>query len=457
MKITTIQKTILSDLYTPVGLFLKLRDHYSGIVMLESSDYSNKEGNFSYIAFEDLAQFEVNKGVQIHRLQGKNIQQSLQTDLVSAINDFITSFQIDGEISEHNGVFGYTAFDAIRYFEKKLYQTRDDDGYGIPDVYYIFYRYILVFDHFRNTLICLENVPECESESLEKVIDVLSREDHPAYSFECNEEPSSNLTNEEFLEIVSRCIHHCQMGDIFQVVPSRRFSYHYTGDDFQVYRRLRSINPSPYLFYFDYGDFRLFGSSPEAQVIVEKTKAEVHPIAGTIKRTMDESKDQKNIEKLLADPKENSEHIMLVDLARNDLSKSCLDVEVATFREIQKFSHVIHLVSKVVGKIKEDVTAYQVFADTFPQGTLSGAPKVKAIEIIQSLEPHQRGFYGGAIGKMGFDNTLNHAIIIRSFLSKRNKLHMQAGAGIVIDSIPQNEMLEVNNKLMALAQSIHTK
>lgn len=456
MKINTIQRTILSDLYTPVGLFLKLRDHYSGIVMLESSDYSNKEGNFSYIAFDDLAHFEVNHDVQRVSFLGKEIIQSPQTDLVASVNSFITHFHMEGERSEHNGIFGYTAFNAIRYFEKNLYQTHNE-GYGIPDVFYVFYRYILVFDHFRNNLICLENIPDGETESLQKVIDVLSREDHPAYSFNCSGEASSNLTDEDFLKMVSHCIHHCQIGNVFQVVPSRRFSYHFTGDDFQVYRRLRSINPSPYLFYFDYGDFRLFGSSPEAQVIVEKGMAEVHPIAGTIKRTMDEAKDQKNIEKLLADPKENAEHIMLVDLARNDLSKNCLDVAVATFREIQKFSHVIHLVSRVVGKIKDGISAYQVFADTFPQGTLSGAPKVKAIEIIQSLEPHQRGFYGGAIGKMGFDNTLNHAIIIRSFLSKGNQLHMQAGAGIVIDSVPPNEMLEVNNKLKALAQSILIK
>ncbi|HMS99395.1 MAG TPA: anthranilate synthase component I family protein [Saprospiraceae bacterium] len=456
MKIKTIQRTILSDLYTPVGLFLKLRDHYSSIIMLESSDYSNKEGNYSYLAFEDLAFFEVKDGSQRLSFYGKEEKLSAETDLVASVNGFISSFQMEGENSEHNGVFGYTAFNAIRYFEKNLYQTRNE-GYGIPDVYYVFYRYILVFDHFRNTLICLENIPEGGPESLQKVIDVLSREDHPAYSFECNGEASSNLTDEDFLNMVDRCIQHCQLGDVFQVVPSRRFSYNYSGDDFQVYRRLRSINPSPYLFYFDFGDFRLFGSSPEAQVIVEKGMAEVHPIAGTIKRTMDEAKDQKNINKLLADPKENAEHIMLVDLARNDLSKSCLDVTVASFREIQKFSHVIHLVSRVVGKIKEGISAYQVFADTFPQGTLSGAPKVKAIDIIQSMEPHQRGFYGGAIGKMGFDHSLNHAIIIRSFLSKGNQLHMQAGAGIVIDSVPQNEMLEVNNKLKALAQSILIK
>lgn len=424
--------------------------------MLESSDYSSKEGNFSYIAFEDLAQFDVSNGIQKVSFLGSSQIQSPLTDLVSDMNGFIAGIQMEGERSVHNGIFGFTAFNAIRYFEKTLYQT-GNDNYGIPDVYYVFYRYILVFDHFRNSLICLENVPEGQSESLQKVIDVLSREDHPAYSFYCNGEASSNLTDEDFLGMVRRCIHHCQVGDVFQVVPSRRFTYPFSGDDFQVYRRLRSINPSPYLFYFDFGDFRLFGSSPEAQVIVEKEMAEVHPIAGTIKRTMDENEDQKNIEKLLADPKENAEHIMLVDLARNDLSKSCLGVGVASFREIQKFSHVIHLVSRVVGKIKEGISAYQVFADTFPQGTLSGAPKVKAIEIIQSMEPHQRGFYGGAIGKIGFDNTLNHAIIIRSFLSQGNQLHMQAGAGIVIDSIPQNEMLEVNNKLKALAQSIHLK
>ena len=238
------------------------------------------------------------------------------------------------------------------------------------------------------------------------------------------------------------------------MVLSRRFSQDFKGDEFNVYRALRSINPSPYLFYYDYSTYRIFGSSPEAQMVVHEGIAEIHPIAGTFRRTGDDIKDQELAIKLLEDPKENAEHIMLVDLARNDLSKNCHEVKVTNYKEVQFFSHVIHLVSKVTGAINAGVSGYQIFADTFPAGTLSGAPKYRALQLIDEYEPTTRSFYGGGLGMIKLNGDLNHAIIIRSFLSKNNKLYYQAGAGIVIDSNPESELQEVHNKLAALKKAL---
>jgi anthranilate synthase component 1 len=265
---------------------------------------------------------------------------------------------------------------------------------------------------------------------------------------------SSNLTDEQFIEFVKKGKDHCYRGDVFQLVLSRRFSQGFKGDEFNVYRTLRSINPSPYLFFFDYGYFRIFGSSPEAQLIVQDSKAEIHPIAGTFRRTGDDEKDAKAAEALAKDPKENSEHVMLVDLARNDLSRNGSKVEVEKNREVQFYSHVIHLVSKVTCKMKKSAKTFRVVADTFPAGTLSGAPKHKALQLIDRYETTKRNFYGGAIGYMDFHGNFNHAIIIRSFLSKNHELHYQAGAGIVADSVPENELQEVYNKLGALDKAL---
>ena len=249
-------------------------------------------------------------------------------------------------------------------------------------------------------------------------------------------------------------IKHCKRGDVFQVVLSREFQRKFKGDEFNVYRALRAVNPSPYLFYFDYGDFKLFGSSPEAQIVVKDDQAGIFPIAGTYPRTGDDQKDAQMAEELRSDPKENSEHIMLVDLARNDLSRNARNVKVDTFSEIQYYSHVIHMVSKVTGTIGTGKSTFQIVADTFPAGTLSGAPKYRAMELIDKYENKSRGFYGGAIGFMGFNGDFNHAIIIRSILSKNNMLTYRAGAGVVSDSNEEKELQEVNNKLGALNEAI---
>ena len=282
----------------------------------------------------------------------------------------------------------------------------------------------------------------------------ISAQTHATFNFNCIDKPKSNLTDDDYKKMVNQAKAHCQRGDVFQLVLSRRFQQKFNGDEFNVYRALRSVNPSPYLFYFDYGDFKIFGSSPEAQLVVQNNKAEIHPIAGTFKRTGNDQKDADSALKLSKDPKENAEHVMLVDLARNDLSRNGSNVKVETYKEIQYFSHVIHLVSKVTAQLKANSSSLQVAADTFPAGTLSGAPKPKALELIEKYENLNRNTYGGAIGVIDFKGNYNHAIIIRSFLSKNHELFYQAGAGIVADSTPENELQEVFNKLGALNKAL---
>ncbi|HAK10691.1 MAG TPA: anthranilate synthase component I, partial [Chitinophagaceae bacterium] len=283
---------------------------------------------------------------------------------------------------------------------------------------------------------------------------LIRSKDVPVYPFQTKAGESSNLTDAEYIAMVEAGIRHCHRGDVFQIVLSRRFQQGFIGDEFNVYRALRSVNPSPYLFFFDYGDYKLMGSSPESQLIIRDGKATVHPIAGTFKRTGDDAVDQQAAARLLEDAKENAEHVMLVDLARNDLSHFCQDVTVTHYKEVQYYSHVIHLVSEVTGVLKPDANAFQVLATTFPAGTLSGAPKFRAMQLIDELEPTKRSYYGGALGFMGFDGTCNHAILIRTFLSKDNTLFYQAGAGVVAASQPQSELQEVNNKLNALKTAI---
>jgi anthranilate synthase component I len=453
MFINVKSKTILSDLYTPVSLYLKLRDSYSIVHLLESSEYASKEGSYSFLAFDELSSIEIkDNSVLKQTINLPSTQYALSSDVVSTMEEYIHSFDIiyeNEQDKQFNSLLGFTTFEANKYFEQGIYSSKPSE-YNIPDIKYSLFRFIIIFDHFKHTLQIVENIPQQEESKLEDVLHQIDKQDIVHYDFKCDGVETANLSDEEYAHIVGICKQHCQRGDVFQIVPSRRYSYNFKGDEFNVYRRLRSINPSPYLFYFDYGAYRIFGSSPEAQIIIREGVAEVHPIAGTIRRTQDVLKDKANTEQLINDPKENAEHIMLVDLARNDLSRNTELVHVASYRDVQYFSHVIHLVSKVKGTLKNGVSAFQVFADTFPQGTLSGAPKIKALEIIENVEPTHRGHYGGAIGMLGFDNTMNQAIIIRSILSINNTLYLQAGGGVVIDSQEEFELKEVKNKLGAL-------
>ncbi|MBK9566654.1 MAG: anthranilate synthase component I family protein [Saprospiraceae bacterium] len=456
LRVKTVSMKLLSDLTTPVSIFLKLREHFPEILLLESSDYSSKEDSQSFICFDPILtlQFENGNFIFTNKLTGET-ENSYSQNSVEAITRFLSEIECNNDqITERfNGVFGYTGFDMVQEFEGVQFDS-SKPNYGIPGLRYDFFRNIIVFDHFYGELFLIENVIDGQEEQLSKVLSIISRQDHQTYPFFLSGVEQKNMEDDDFLNIVKKAKSNCQRGDVFQMVLSRRFSQDFKGDEFNVYRVLRSINPSPYLFYYDYSTFRIFGSSPEAQMVVHEGLAEIHPIAGTFRRTGDDIKDQELAIKLLEDPKENAEHIMLVDLARNDLSKNCHNVKVSNYKEVQFFSHVIHLVSKVRGAINKEVSGYQIFADTFPAGTLSGAPKYRALQLIDEYEPTTRSYYGGGLGLIKLNGDMNHAIIIRSFLSKNNTLHYQSGAGIVIDSIPESELQEVHNKLAALKKAL---
>lgn len=451
---------MLADIITPVSIYLKLRDKFPNSILLESSDYHGNEDIYSYICCQPVAGIKVEKNVlSTYFPDGKTaeIPISKETNVPHEIRNFATSF--DGPKLDlpflTGGMFGYSTYDAVRYFEEIEIDTYNTDRRRIPDVQYHVYQFIIVFNHFNNEVCIIENtIGESNVANLELIENLIFRKDFPSYNFGLVDKEESNFTDEEFLKILQNGKDHCYRGDVFQVVLSRRFLRQYTGDDFNVYRSLRSINPSPYLFYFDYGSFRILGSSPEAQIVVKKGKAIIYPIAGTLKRSGNDIQDYDLAKQLLDDPKENAEHIMLVDLARNDLSRHCHHVQVETLKEVQYYSHVIHLVSKVSGVLENQENFMDIVADTFPAGTLSGAPKYKAMEIINQQENGNRGYYGGCIGYIGFNNEFNSAIMIRSILSKDNVLYYQAGAGVVALSKIENELQEVNNKLAALKKAI---
>jgi anthranilate synthase component 1 len=454
MKIETVTKKFLSDTVTPVGLYLKLRDKFHNSFLLESSDYHGNENNFSFICLDPIASFVVQNETISIKKEGSETTQEItnRKDVISELQKFIAQFKIQNTSSVSNGIFGYTAYDAVKYFE-----TLDLDASKkkntIPEMNYSLFRFIIQIDHFKNELTILENKTEETDSQIQKIADLVQSNNHPRYHFKLEGEENSNLTDAEFKNFVKQGKEHCQKGDVFQLVLSRQFSQKFKGDEFNVYRALRSINPSPYLFYFDFGSYKLFGSSPEAQLKVANGKTSINPIAGTFKRTGNDAEDQLLAQKLAKDPKENAEHTMLVDLARNDLSRHGKNVKVKTYKEVQFYSHVIHLVSEVEADIAEG-EGLQMFADTFPAGTLSGAPKFKAMQLIDNYENQNRGFYGGAIGLFGFDGSVNHAITIRSFLSKNNTLYSQAGAGIVVSSDEENELQEVKHKLGALKKAL---
>ncbi len=450
---------ILADTVTPVSIFLRLRTLFPKSVLLESSDYHSKENAYSFIAFDPIASFKVNHGeatICLPKRKKEKFQLTSERRLHDELDSFFKKFNVDSQEIEipANGLFGYLNFDAIPHFENIHFSSKKGEGYQIPEVKYCFYKYVVAIDHHTNTLHIVENLQNGDDSKIEYIHHLISNPSFTIEKFSPNGNEQSNITDQEYMQMVTKGKEHCYRGDVFQIVLSRQFSQEFNGDDFNVYRALRSINPSPYLFYFDYGDYRIFGSSPEAELQIKNNKAYIHPIAGTFKRTGNDEQDRILAEKLSKDPKENAEHVMLVDLARNDLSRNADNVTVETYREVQFYSHVIHLVSQVSGEITDKTNLIKVLGETFPAGTLSGAPKYKAMELIDKYENQNRGYYGGCIGYLGFDHTVNHAIMIRSFLSKNKKLYYQAGAGIVADSKEENELQEVNNKLAALKKAI---
>ncbi len=450
MKYNTVYRKIIGDINTLVGMYLKLRDRYSQVQLLETSSYATKEDSLSFIAFDVQASLQVEKGIL--SVDGN---QKADFDIATEIASFMDSIELnaDDDMMQHLAILGYSGYDAVQQYETITFDP-NKEAEGIPELRYDFYRYLIVMDHFHEEIYIIDNVPEGEEDRLDEVVNIINHRDVQTYAFSAEGPERSNMTDQDYMDMVTKGKEHCKRGDVFQIVLARKFHQDFKGDEFNVYRALRSINPSPYLFYFDYGTFKILGSSPEAQLIVKDQIAEIHPIAGTFRRTGDPKEDERQAELLSADPKETSEHVMLVDLARNDLSKNTDTVSVDVYKEIQYFSHVIHLVSKVTGRLKKGSTAFEVFADTFPAGTLSGAPKFKAMSLINAYEKDSRSFYGGGIGLIFFNGNLNHAIIIRSFLSKGGTLTRQAGAGIVIGSREEGELQEVNHKLAALKKAI---
>ncbi len=477
---TTKTRKILADLYTPVGVYMRLRDIYPQSALMESSDYHGSENSRSFIGVHPMASIAVGHGIVTATYPDGTIQkqelpafgegkgEACKLAISKAINDFVQSFHVEGEGKDFCGLYGFTTFNAVRYFENIPVKDTTMEKNDAPDIYYIMYKDIIVFDHFNNTmeLITLveseevrvkseeSNCSEGEKE-LNDLMKAVNKANVKPYDFHPVGETTSTLTDEEHKANVRRCIQHCLRGDVFQIVVSRRFVQKYEGDDFKLYRALRSINPSPYLFYFDFGGFRIFGSSPETHNRIVGDTAFIDPIAGTTKRTGNMEEDRKAAEFLRNDPKENAEHVMLVDLARNDLSRNCHGVKVDFYKDMQFYSHVIHLVSRVSGTLDKDADHIKEFIDTFPAGTLSGAPKVRAMQIISELEPHNRGAYGGCIGFIGLNGDLNQAIVIRTFISRNGELWFQAGSGVVAKSNDQYELEECNNKLGALTKAIH--
>lgn len=456
-KLHSEHKKILADTLTPVSVYLKIRDHYPQSLLLESSDYDARANNFSYICCNPIATLCVTGGkIKYTYPDGDQFEKKLtpEDEVPLLIQEFAQQFESKKFPFKFitNGLFGFISHEAVAHFEQ-LSLDKNKDNLDLPEIYYAVYQNIIAISLFNHEAHLFSHSLNGEN-NLDQIEKILNKDSNPVYTFQKKGDKTSNLTDEEFIDLVHKAKAHCHRGDVFQLVLSRRFSQKFTGDEFNVYRTLRSVNPSPYLFFFDYGDFKIFGSSPEAQLVVEDGKAEIHPIAGTFKRTGNDAEDSAAAARLAADPKENSEHVMLVDLARNDLSRNGTQVVVEKNREIQFFSHVIHLVSKVTGLLKPKAKTYQVVADTFPAGTLSGAPKHMALQLIDRYEKTARNAYGGALGYMDFDGNFNHCIVIRSFTSKNQELHYQAGAGMVSKSVPENELQEVYNKLGALDKAL---
>lgn len=454
---TTAYKTLLGDLHTPVTTYLKVRDLFPQSVLMESSDYHGVENNRSFIGLNPIASISISHGKATAKFpdgtqEVRDIDDHYRVD--QAISDFLTRFQVEGEYAHYCGLYGYTTFNAVRYFEHIPVKDSISTINDAPDMLYILYKYLIVFHDFKHEMVLLEMQSDDEPSHIDEVEKAICNRNYTTFDFRAVGPTVSTLTDEEHKANIRKGIAHCLRGDVFQIVLSRRFIQRYQGDDFKLYRALRSINPSPYLFYFDFGGFRIFGSSPETHCKIEDGRATIDPIAGTTRRSGNKETDAQLTAALLADPKENAEHVMLVDLARNDLSRNCHDVKVEFYKEPQYYSHVIHLVSRVSGKLNAGSNPIKTFIDTFPAGTLSGAPKVRTMQLISEYEPHNRGAYGGCIGFIGLNGTLNQAITIRTFVSRNNELWFQAGGGIVAKSNEENELQEVNNKLGALKKAI---
>lgn len=456
----TTTKRLLGDLFTPVSLYMRLRDLYPQSMLMESSDYHGSENAKSFIGIDPMASIQVAHGTLTMTFpDGSSVKRDIPVEnsdkpklaVAKAMNDFLGSFHVEGEGCQYYGIFGFTSANAVRYFENIPVKDTTMERNDAPDILYFLFKDIIVFDHFNNMI---DFITLGTADELQNLLTAANKPNVKPYGFHAVGGATSTLTDEEHKANIRRCVRHCLRGDVFQIVISRRFIQKYEGDDFKLYRVLRSINPSPYLFYFDFGGYRIFGSSPETHNRIVGNKAFIDPIAGTTKRTGNTEQDRKNAEFLRNDPKENAEHVMLVDLARNDLSRNCHNVKVDFYKDMQYYSHVIHLVSRVSGELNDGADHTLEFIDTFPAGTLSGAPKVRALQLINEMEPHNRGAYGGCIGSISLNGDLNQAIVIRTFISRNGELWFQAGSGVTAKSNDDYELQESNNKLGALVKAI---
>lgn len=461
IQIETTVRRMLADVYTPVGIYLRLRDRFRDTILLESTDHHAAENSYSFICINAVGGIEIKENAVETKLPAQPAERSPlpgNDDLKNVLWNYMQRFETASDDPKAagfaQGLFGYFTFDAVQHFETIRFKDSTDKSNRVPVARYRLYQYVIAINHHRDELLLLENrIAGLESEAA-VVESLINSKDVPVFPFQTTGGEVSNMSDEAYRELVQKGIRSCFRGDVFQIVLSRRYQQTFSGDEFNVYRALRNVNPSPYLFFFDYGDYKLMGSSPEAQLVIQGGKAVMHPIAGTFRRTGDDVTDQQKADELMEDPKENAEHVMLVDLARNDLSTVCDNVRVTHYRQVQYYSHVIHLVSEVAGDVREGANPFAVLFKTFPAGTLSGAPKYKAMQLINKYEPTPRSFYGGAIGFVGFNGSCNHAIMIRTLLSRNNTLFLQAGAGVVAASNPESELQEVANKLGALKVAI---
>ncbi|MBM3266769.1 MAG: chorismate-binding protein [Candidatus Sericytochromatia bacterium] len=445
---------LAADLDTPVTAFLKLRRRHAARFLLESVEGGERVGRYSFIGCGERRRLRVAADGDPWKALG----------LIA--RDRVAGGQFGDLPGFWGGYVGWIGFDAVRHLEPTVGKPPPDD-LGMPAAEFIEPEVLVAFDHVKHRMLLIRAVPAGEDlprryvEASAALRDVASALAAPleGQQLQISAEPAvppyrSTLTRQEFMDRVATCLEHIRAGDVFQIVPSQRFSVSYDGDPFLLYRHLRILNPSPYMFFQDWGDYQLVGSSPEVMVRLDGDVATVRPIAGTRRRGG--RPDDEIAAELLADEKECAEHIMLVDLGRNDLGRVCAigSVRVDSLMHIEKYSHVLHIVSNVTGRLAPGRTGLDLLAASFPAGTLSGAPKIKALELLNKLEPRRRGPYGGAVGTLAYDGAVNMGITIRTLLVKAGQAHVQAGAGVVADSDPALEHQECLNKAHALLLAV---
>lgn len=468
-----------ADLETPVSVYLKLMDGGGASFLLESVEGGEQVGRYSFVGVDPRGLISLH-GRQVRDVrEGKTVQERAlaeDEDILDVLRAELQRFRpadLPGLPRFSGGAVGYLGYDVVRYFER-LPETAEQ-VLDVPDAVFMLADTLVVFDHARHRLLILSNarvngdVEAAYVEAIQRIERVSERLLRPLPAVpqlrwgarrngEGENELTSNMTKERFEEIVARAKEYIAAGDIFQVVLSQRLSRRTPAHPFAVYRALRMLNPSPYMFYFDFGahDMQVIGASPEMHVRLEDGVASVRPIAGTRPRGADAAEDEVLQEELLADPKERAEHVMLIDLGRNDLGRVSEfgSVHVHDLMVVERYSHVMHMVSHVEGRLREDLDAFDLMRATFPAGTVSGAPKVRAMEIIEELEGQRRGLYAGAIGYFSYDGSMDTCIAIRTMLMQHDTIHVQAGAGIVADSDPSREHEECLNKARALAVAV---